>query len=68
MNRTGKYTSKEEKERRIAQAAEWLLQNPDGRYTDFLNHFRDKWSLSDKMLSLYYKDGGLPPSLAYSSS
>ena len=58
MNRTGKHITKEEKARRIALAAEWLLQHPDGRYTDFLNHFREKWDLSDKMLSLYYKDGG----------
>ena len=58
MNKTGKHTSKEEKARRVGQAAEWLLQNPDGRYTDFLNYFREKWDLSDKMLSIYYKEGG----------
>lgn len=65
MNKTGKHTSKEEKERRVAQAAEWLLQNPDARYTDFLNYFRDKWDLSDKMLSIYYKDGGEKASELY---
>ena len=58
MNKTGKYTSPEEKARRVGQAAEWLLHNPDGRYTDFLTYFKAKWDLSDKMLSLYYKEGG----------
>lgn len=58
MNKSGKYTSPEEKARRVGQGAEWLLQNPDGRYTDFLTVFRDKWDLSDKMLSIYYKEAG----------
>ena len=57
-NHTGKYTSPEEKARRVAQAAEWLLQNPDGRYTEFVTYFKAKWDLSTKMVSIYYKEGG----------
>lgn len=57
MNKTGKHISKEEKDRRIAIAAKWFLENPDGRYVDFQDHFQAKWDLSERMIAYYYKDG-----------
>ena len=56
MNKTGKYTSPEEKETRIIEAAKWLLENPDARFMDFQDYFMEKWSLSYKMTSIYRKD------------
>ena len=64
-NKPGVHTTKEEKERRIGQAAEWLLHNPDMRYTDFQNHFQEKWGITERMVAHYYKDGGTKASELY---
>lgn len=55
-NYTNKYTSPTEKEIRIGEAAKWLLDNPSARWTDFIDHFKAKWDLTQRMVAHYYKD------------
>ena len=44
-----------EKEERIEQAAEWLLKNPDSKWTDFVEHFKAKWNIQRDMANRYMK-------------
>ena len=37
--------TKEEQEARIEEAAQWMLENPDAGYTDFITVFCAKWNI-----------------------
>ena len=47
--------TKEEKEVRIEEAAEWLLQNPDSKWTDFVEWAKAKWNIQRDMANRYMK-------------
>ena len=44
-----------EKEARIEQGAEWLLKNPDAKWTEFMDIFKAEWNVQKDMCNNYYK-------------
>ena len=47
--------TKEEKEKRVDQASQWLLENPDSRWTDFIKWAGQQWNLQKDMANKYYR-------------
>ena len=50
----GKCT-KSEKEHRIDQGAQWLLEHPDGKWTEFVKWAEQQWNVQKDMANKYYK-------------
>ena len=47
--------TKEEKEGRIEQGAEWLLANPDSRWIEFIRYAEAVWGVQTSMAKKYLK-------------
>ena len=51
----GKYTSPQEVAKMVEEGALWMYQNPEMRFTDFIDHFKEKWNLQTRMVAHHRK-------------
>ena len=44
------------KEERIDQGAQWMLENPDAKWTDFIKWAEAQWNIQKSSANIYYRE------------